>query len=141
MGHPAPAFRPTPFLYLWPLVLLALPMAGTATLPAVAQTALEGMLEPIRTRHGCRPWPRCGGGPVALDMTVDWAPNPLLQHSGSNGLNYAQIWLEPRRDLAMVMLTNIGGETADAALRAVAKERYGRFAGAAQPVERAVSPR
>ena len=63
------------------------------------------------------------------EVTVNWAPGPLIQHTGSNGMNLAQIWLEPKRDVAMVVLTNLGGETADAALLTVAQQLYGRFAG------------
>ncbi len=62
------------------------------------------------------------------EVTVNWAPVPLIQHSGSNGMNLAQIWLEPKRDFAMVVLTNVGGETAEPALLTVAQQLYGRFA-------------
>ncbi|MEB3325373.1 MAG: serine hydrolase domain-containing protein [Cyanobacteriota bacterium] len=63
------------------------------------------------------------------EVTVNWAPVPLIQHSGSNGLNLAQIWLQPKRDFAMVVLTNVGGETAEPALLTVAQQLYGRFVG------------
>ena len=63
------------------------------------------------------------------EVTVNWAPEPLLQHAGSNGMNLAHIWLEPKRDLAMVVLTNLGGEKADAALLTVAQQLYSQFAG------------
>ena len=62
-------------------------------------------------------------------VTVSWAPGPLIQHTGSNGMNLAHIWLEPKRDVAMVVVTNLGGDQADAALLAVAEQLYGRFAG------------
>lgn len=61
-------------------------------------------------------------------MTVDWAPDPLLYHGGSNSMNLAHIWVDPKRDLAMVMVTNIGGVKADAAFAALAKELYAKFA-------------
>ena len=63
------------------------------------------------------------------EVRVNWAPGPLLQHTGSNGMNLAHIWLEPKRDVAMVVLTNVGGEKADAALLTVAQQLYGQFAG------------
>ncbi len=44
-------------------------------------------------------------------------------------MNLAHIWLEPKRDVAMVVLTNLGGEKADAALLTVAQQLYGQFAG------------
>jgi hypothetical protein len=43
-------------------------------------------------------------------------------------MNLAHIWLEPRRDLGMVVLTNRGDEQAHAALLRVAQQLYGRFA-------------
>ena len=62
------------------------------------------------------------------EVTMDWAPEPLIYHGGSNAKNLAHIWLEPRRDVAMVVVTNIGGAQADAALFALAPELYARFA-------------
>ncbi|MBM5823157.1 MAG: beta-lactamase family protein [Cyanobacteria bacterium K_Offshore_surface_m2_011] len=63
------------------------------------------------------------------EVTVSWAPGRLLQHTGSNEMNLAHIWLEPRRDLGMVVLTNRGDGKAHAALLTVAQQLYGRFAG------------
>lgn len=62
------------------------------------------------------------------ELTVDWAPTPLKYHSGSNGKNLAQIWLDPQRDFAMVFVTNIGGEQADQAFQNLAPELYKKFA-------------
>ena len=33
------------------------------------------------------------------ELSVDWAPEPLLYHGGSNQKNLAYIWLEPRARL------------------------------------------
>jgi hypothetical protein len=60
-------------------------------------------------------------------VEIDWATEPLLTHSGSNGKNLAQIWVQPSRDAAMVLMTNISGAKADAALLALAAELYGRY--------------
>lgn len=57
-------------------------------------------------------------------LTVDWAPYPLLYHAGSNGKNLAQIWIDKEKDIAIVLMTNIGGVKADEALRSIAKELY-----------------
>jgi CubicO group peptidase (beta-lactamase class C family) len=62
------------------------------------------------------------------EIAMDWAPEPLLYHGGSNQKNLAHIWLEPRRDLAMVLVTNISGSKADEALFALAPELYAKFA-------------
>jgi CubicO group peptidase (beta-lactamase class C family) len=56
------------------------------------------------------------------EVVVDWAPGPFLEHAGSNTLNLARIWVDPKRDFAMVTLTNIGGSKADQALMALARE-------------------
>jgi len=61
-------------------------------------------------------------------VSVDWAPQPLIQHGGSNMKNLAHIWIDPSRDFAMVLLTNIGGKKADEALLALAPELYRNFA-------------
>jgi CubicO group peptidase (beta-lactamase class C family) len=76
------------------------------------------------------------GGWYALgwgQLAVDWAPAPLLYHGGSNGKNLAHIWVEPSRDFAIVVMTNIGGQPAEEALRAVAAELYARYATAPPP--------
>ena len=71
------------------------------------------------------------GGRYALgwgELPVDWAPYPLLYHGGSNTMNLAHVWLDTKRNFAMVIMANIGGQNANNAFRALAKELYGRFA-------------
>jgi CubicO group peptidase (beta-lactamase class C family) len=62
------------------------------------------------------------------ELPVDWAPEPLVYHGGSNEKNLAHIWIEPRRDFAMVVVTNIAGSKANEALFALAPELYAKFA-------------
>ena len=62
------------------------------------------------------------------EVTVDWAPEPLIYHGGSNEKNLAHIWIDAKRDFAMVLVTNIGGTKADEALRGLAPELYQKFA-------------
>jgi CubicO group peptidase (beta-lactamase class C family) len=57
-------------------------------------------------------------------VEVEWAPYPLHHHAGSNGMNLAHIWLDKKREIAMVFVTNIGGKKADEALRKLASELY-----------------
>lgn len=66
------------------------------------------------------------------EVAVDWAPVPLLQHTGSNTRNLAQIWVDRRHDIAMVILTNISRPETSTALTAVATELYGRYASASK---------
>jgi hypothetical protein len=62
------------------------------------------------------------------ELIMDWAPEPLPYYGGSNQKNLAHIWLDPKRDFAMVLVTNISGSKADEALFSLASELYGRFA-------------
>ncbi len=60
------------------------------------------------------------------EIRPDWAHGPLLTHSGSNTKNLAMIFVEPAQDFAMVIMTNIAGEKADAGLKALSRELYKR---------------
>jgi hypothetical protein len=80
------------------------------------------------------------GGRYALgwgETDYEWAAGPLLTRGGSNGKNLAHVYLEPGRDAAMVLLTNIAGTRADDGLRALAAELYKRFVA---PPAAAVKP-
>ncbi len=70
------------------------------------------------------------GGEYALGwgkIAVNWASYPLIYHGGSNGMNLAHIWIDTQKDLAIVVITNISGQRADEALRAVASKLYKKF--------------
>ncbi len=70
------------------------------------------------------------GGKYALgwgELTVDWAPYPLLYHGGSNSMNLAHIWLDTKSDTAIVMTTNISTPEANQAFSELAKELYTNF--------------
>ena len=60
-------------------------------------------------------------------MKVDWASEPLVFHGGSNGYNLAHAWLDPKQDVAMVLLTNVSGPQADKALGELAQVLYTKF--------------
>jgi len=57
-----------------------------------------------------------------LTMQLPFSREPFLFHGGSNQLNVADVFLQPKRDFGMVMMTNIGGRKADDALKALAEE-------------------
>jgi hypothetical protein len=42
-------------------------------------------------------------------------------------MNLAHIWLDNKRDAAFVTMTNVGGDQADAALKALAEELYAKY--------------
>ena len=41
-----------------------------------------------------------------------WAKGRVLTHAGSNTMNYAVVWMAPRRDAAVLVATNQGGDAA-----------------------------
>jgi CubicO group peptidase (beta-lactamase class C family) len=69
------------------------------------------------------------------ELPVAWAPQPLLFHGGSNQKNLAHIWVEPSRDFAMVVVTNVSGMKAEEALFGLAPALYAKFAGATRTGE------
>lgn len=55
------------------------------------------------------------GGNYAAGWDVaqrDWAGGTVYDHAGSNNLNFASVWVAPKRDLALLVVTNQGGESA-----------------------------
>ncbi|MCK6453387.1 MAG: beta-lactamase family protein [Alphaproteobacteria bacterium] len=61
-------------------------------------------------------------------VSEPFAPEPILYHGGSNTMNLAHVYVQPARDFAMVMATNVGGRRAEDAFKALAKDLYERFA-------------
>ena len=62
-------------------------------------------------------------GSYALGWGVEkpaWVPEPLLMHAGSNRINLAHLWVDPQRDVALVLLTNVAGAKAEQALAELA---------------------
>jgi hypothetical protein len=60
-------------------------------------------------------------------LPLPFSTEPFLAHGGSNNNNLAQILLQPQHDFAMVLMTNLGGERADEALKALSEELYNRY--------------
>ncbi|MFC1859775.1 serine hydrolase domain-containing protein [Thermodesulfobacteriota bacterium] len=60
-------------------------------------------------------------------MNVKWSIEPFIFHGGSNEMNLAHILLQPKHDLAIVAVTNVGGEKADKALKALEEILYLKF--------------
>lgn len=50
-----------------------------------------------------------------LAVQRDWGGGTVLNHSGSNTMNYANVWIAPNRDFAVLVCTNQGGDNAFAA--------------------------
>jgi CubicO group peptidase (beta-lactamase class C family) len=57
------------------------------------------------------------GGDYAFGWLVaerPWAGGAVYTHAGSNTMNYAVVWMAPRRDFAVLVTTNQGGADAQA---------------------------
>lgn len=50
------------------------------------------------------------GGWIRVDQA--WAGGPALTHGGSNTMNFANIWIIPAKNAALLSATNIGGDSA-----------------------------
>jgi CubicO group peptidase (beta-lactamase class C family) len=50
-----------------------------------------------------------------LAVTRDWGGGAVLHHTGSNTMNYANTWIAPKRDFAVLVCINQGGDAAFAA--------------------------
>jgi CubicO group peptidase (beta-lactamase class C family) len=68
-------------------------------------------------------------------LKLPWAAKSAVTHNGSNEMNLAMAIFWPDTDVAMVMMTNIGGAQADTALRAIAEQLYKSF-GSSSPAEK-----
>lgn len=58
------------------------------------------------------------GGPYALGWGVadrQWAGGKALTHNGSNGMNFATVWVAPAKGLAFLIATNAGHDAAEQA--------------------------
>jgi CubicO group peptidase (beta-lactamase class C family) len=74
--------------------------------------------------------PQTGGYALGWGrVTVDWASEPVITHTGSNTLNLALAMFWPEKDFGFVMMTNIGGQGADEAFKKLAPELYRSFSG------------
>ncbi|MBI4803962.1 MAG: beta-lactamase family protein [Desulfovibrio sp.] len=65
-------------------------------------------------------------------VKIDSVSHPLLQHGGSNTYNLAQVLVDTKKNLAVVMAANIGGEKADEAMGILMRELYAKYAVAAK---------
>ena len=80
-------------------------------------------------REGAPPGtPKTGGYALGWgEVQESWAAAPSITHTGSNTINLATAMFWPGTDFGFVMMTNIGGQPADEALRKLAAELYKDF--------------
>ena len=63
------------------------------------------------------------------EVEVKWSDTPVLFHGGSNTMNLAHVWVAPKQDFALVLMTNVGGEKAEDALFQAAAQIAAKHAG------------
>ncbi|MBV8829318.1 MAG: hypothetical protein JO108_08855 [Acidobacteriaceae bacterium] len=80
-------------------------------------------------REGAEPGtPKTGGYAFGWGQVKEsWASAPVITHTGSNTMNLATARFWPSSDFGFVMMTNVGGHSADAAFRKLAPELYRKF--------------
>ena len=65
-------------------------------------------------------------------QNMSWASHPIAFHGGSNGMNKADIWIDTRRDAAVVVVTNARLPTTDDATLKLGGKLYERFVAKAR---------
>ena len=72
--------------------------------------------------------PKTGGYALGWGkVKMEWAPEPVITHTGSNQMNLAIAMFWPDKDFGFVMMTNVGTKAADDAMQKLAAELYDRF--------------
>jgi CubicO group peptidase (beta-lactamase class C family) len=87
----------------------------------------DGLLPPDQVRQLNEP---PFGGKYALGWGIherDWAGGKVLQHAGSNGMNFCVVWVAPRKNFAVLAATNRGGDGAPEGLDRVCSEMIRKF--------------
>lgn len=62
-------------------------------------------------------------------VKMDWAPAPVITHTGSNEMNLAIAMFWPDTDFGFVLMTNVAGRASDDALGKLAANLYQSFSG------------
>lgn len=63
-------------------------------------------------------------------LKFDWTPTTVLEHNGSNGMNFAKILVDPSQDLGVAVLTNIAPERSEKPTKELLEMLYRRFSKA-----------
>jgi hypothetical protein len=76
----------------------------------------DGLLPPAQVQQLKEP-PFSGGYALGWGLHErPWGDGKVLSHAGSNGMNYCVVWVAPRRNFAVLVATNCGGDQAPEAL-------------------------
>ena len=61
------------------------------------------------------------------EASFPWSKDPFVWHNGSNNMNLAHIYIQPKKDFAMVLMTNVGNPRAEEAFGLLAEELYKKY--------------
>ncbi len=76
----------------------------------------EGLLPPAQVQQLKEP-PFGGGYALGWGLHErSWGGGSVVSHAGSNGMNFCVVWVAPRRNFAVLVATNCGGDKAPEAL-------------------------
>jgi CubicO group peptidase (beta-lactamase class C family) len=62
-----------------------------------------------------------------LSAYFSWSKEPFVWHNGSNRMNRTHVFVQPKKDFAMVLMTNAGTDQAEEAIGALAEELYKKY--------------
>jgi CubicO group peptidase (beta-lactamase class C family) len=85
------------------------------------------LLKPDTMKKLHRPMP---GQEYALGWIVvnrPWGGGAVLNHAGSNTMNYTLIWIAPKKDFGVIVETNIAGKGVDTALDQIVGELIQKY--------------
>jgi CubicO group peptidase (beta-lactamase class C family) len=72
--------------------------------------------------------PESGGYGLGWRVAVlPFSPEPFIYHGGSNNMNLCYILVRPKKQLGMVVMTNVGGPKANEGLLALVEQLYKKF--------------
>jgi CubicO group peptidase (beta-lactamase class C family) len=61
------------------------------------------------------------------EVSAAWSGGAILHHAGSNAKNFSHIWVDPKRDLAIVIVSNIGNAKQADAFFSILPELFARY--------------
>lgn len=75
-----------------------------------------------------RDLPERGGYALGwCEVVFPWSKDTFVWHNGSNQMNLAHIYIQPKTDFAMVLMTNTGNNKAEEAFGLLAEELYKKY--------------
>lgn len=97
-------------------------------IPAEMFVKLATPLIDLPKSSGRKGLPERGGYALGwVEAHYPWSKEPFVWHNGSNEMNLAHIFIQPKTDFAMVLMTNISNPGAEEAFGQLAEELYKKY--------------